>query len=231
MHRLILTCAAAAAALASPAQSQGYAGPSIAYYHQVYVSTPTSYYPGYAPWYPLAYSYYPGFYGGALLSPYAYAVPYVYPYSLTPIFQFYHPATPFLAWTFDPLPLRYQVPGGRSRVIGGTSGDLVSEAKRQIQVTSEDDEAYRVRWTGPREAVTRVELEAIGVGGKALDSLVLTGAPYAGPLRVPADATAVILSVRNRDGSSAGVKLPVEQFRALAPRREREDARGATRTG
>lgn len=232
MHRLRAFCAAAAVVgVASPAQSQGYATPPFFYRDEVYISGPWSYGYGYSPGYPSVLSPGYGLYDSAWFNPYSYVAPAFYPYSLTPIYSFQNPAAPFLALTFNPLPLRYQVPGGRSRVIGATSGDLVAEAKRQLQVTGETVDEYHVRWTGPREAVTRVEVEAIGSDGKTLDSLVLTGAPFAGSLRVPVETTAVVLSVRNRDGSSAGVKLPVEQFRALAPRREPDCGRGTGQTG
>lgn len=93
---------------------------------------------------------------------------------------------------------------------------LVDSARRQLRVEPAEPGVFLVRWTGPAEGLALVEFQAVGAAGEVLGSRVVKEAPFRGLLRVPEKSTAVLVTLEQRDGSSASIKLPVADFRALS---------------
>ena len=54
---------------------------------------------------------------------------------------------------------------------------------------------------------------------QALGAKSVREAPFRGLLRVPEKTAAVVVSIEMKNGSSASVKLPVAEFKALADRK------------
>lgn len=92
---------------------------------------------------------------------------------------------------------------------------LVDLARAQIRVEEAEKGAYLVRWTGPPEDLALVEFQAVDATGQVLGSRLLREAPYRGLLRTPEKTAAVLITVEQKSGASATVKLPLAEFQAL----------------
>jgi len=85
----------------------------------------------------------------------------------------------------------------------------------RLRVERAEGELYLVEWQGPARGVEWVEFRALGAEERVLAEKRLSAAPFRGLLRVPEGTRAVELEVRNKEGVTASLKLPVERFREL----------------
>jgi hypothetical protein len=108
---------------------------------------------------------------------------------------------------FQPVPERR--PEAPKRV------NLVDAARRQVRVESVEPGLYLVRWNGPTEDLASVEFQAVDGAGQSLGTRLLKEAPFRGLLRVPEKTKFVLVTLEEKDGSSASIKLPVSEFKAL----------------
>lgn len=92
---------------------------------------------------------------------------------------------------------------------------LLDLARTQIRVELAEAGMYFVRWTGPAEELRMVEFQAVDETGQVLASRLLREAPFRGLLRVPEKTAAVLVTVEQKSGASASVKLPLAEFKAL----------------
>ena len=92
---------------------------------------------------------------------------------------------------------------------------LVDLAREQIRVELAEPGMYFVRWTGPTEGLMLVEFQSVDGAGQVLASRLIKEAPFRGLLRVPEKTAAVLISVEQKSGAGASVKLPLAEFKAL----------------
>jgi hypothetical protein len=88
-------------------------------------------------------------------------------------------------------------------------------ARAQLRVEAAEPGLYLVRWTGRPENVTAVDLQSVDERGQVLGSRLLTEAPFRGLLRVPEKTATVVVSVEQKGGASATLKLPLAEFKAM----------------
>jgi hypothetical protein len=93
---------------------------------------------------------------------------------------------------------------------------LVDAVRSQLRAETAEPGTYLVRWNGSRDGVSLVEFQSIDALGQVLGAKSVREAPSRGLLRVPEKTAAVVVSVEMKNGSSASVKLPLAEFKALA---------------
>jgi hypothetical protein len=95
-------------------------------------------------------------------------------------------------------------------------------ARRHLWVENAEPGVYLVRWQGDPTEIKSITFRALDAGGEARQTRTVSQAPFRTLLRVPQDASAVVVSIQNHDGGSVVIRLPIREFRSLERRGSEE---------